>query len=483
MTATNSAPHPLPGEPAAVDALALELARVSSELELRDRQLNAIRRVNAALFSQVSVEELIRRALAEAIATTEAEVGSIQLYDPDTDCLVFRHTIDPAAEHLIGLSTPVTQGISGQVFCTRESRLDQRVAENVNFNPVIDQKTGYLSQSMLTVALKRFEGDPIGVMQVLNSRRTFQQRDVEVLEVLAAQAAAAIEAARLTEAARKASILSVLGDISHDIKNMMTPIHTGIWLLRRELEAAFPGLEGQRLRRSGEAGGPGSEKQAAEKTIGWILTFTMEAAARVQTRTQEISDCLRGELAPPVLAEGRVADVIGEVIALLRPVALESGVDIYHKIDPHLPPCFFDSRQLFNAIYNLVNNAIPETGPGGTIMVTLAPDESECGITSDFRENGAYVVQVADTGRGMTDEVRRSLFTESAISTKTGGSGLGTRIVAGIVQRHGGTVEAFSAPGEGTRILMRLPFRPSGAETASDTRGAGDNSGPIGAAC
>lgn len=110
----------------------------------------------------------------------------------------------------------------------------------------------------------------------------------------------------------------------------------------------------------------------------------------------------------------------------------------------------FDSHRLYNALYNLVNNALPETPDGGAITIGVAADPAP-----DF-----YCISVADTGRGMPEEVQKKLFTDAAFSTKPGGTGLGTRIVRRIVEQHGGMPSVASAPGLGTTFTLRLPRTP-----------------------
>ncbi len=113
----------------------------------------------------------------------------------------------------------------------------------------------------------------------------------------------------------------------------------------------------------------------------------------------------------------------------------------------------FDKSRLYNALFNLVNNALPETPSGGSVTLTIAPDPDP-----DW-----YTVAVADTGAGMPPEVRAKLFTDAAYSTKIGGTGLGTRIVRRIVEQHRGRPTVQSEPGQGTTITLRLPKDPTGA--------------------
>jgi signal transduction histidine kinase len=69
------------------------------------------------------------------------------------------------------------------------------------------------------------------------------------------------------------------------------------------------------------------------------------------------------------------------------------------------------------------------------------------------------MIEVADTGRGMPEEVKQRLFTEQAISTKPGGTGLGTRIVKRVVDAHNGVIWVESEQGKGTTFFVKLPFK------------------------
>ena len=71
----------------------------------------------------------------------------------------------------------------------------------------------------------------------------------------------------------------------------------------------------------------------------------------------------------------------------------------------------------------------------------------------------AFIIEVQDTGKGIPDNVREKLFTDEAISTKPGGTGLGTRIVAGVVKRHNGTIKVESEEGKGSTFRIQIPVR------------------------
>ena len=119
-------------------------------------------------------------------------------------------------------------------------------------------------------------------------------------------------------------------------------------------------------------------------------------------------------------------------------------------LDPDLPQSQFDLQQIHNAIYNLVNNSVAATPRGGT--VTIRTRKSQSG-------DRQILLEVSDTGCGMPQHVRQHVFTDETISTKPGGTGLGTKIVGGIVQRHSGRLSVASEEGEGTTVSVYLPMK------------------------
>jgi signal transduction histidine kinase len=181
-----------------------------------------------------------------------------------------------------------------------------------------------------------------------------------------------------------------------------------------------------------------------------VIGMLQTSARRIQDRVKEIGDCVKGLNTPPHFAPCRVADVVENAIQALRVPAQEKNLNIATKGLQTLPEILADESRLYNVFYNLINNAIPETPPGGSIT-----------INGDTASDAACILlEVSDTGRGMSAEVRDSLFTARAISRKPGGTGLGTKIVKDIVRAHNGEISVESEEGRGTFFYIRLPISP-----------------------
>lgn len=163
---------------------------------------------------------------------------------------------------------------------------------------------------------------------------------------------------------------------------------------------------------------------------------------------------LRAKVEPVDLSE-----LARETTDFLSPLAEERGLSI--ECDAQ-PGAFVmgDQAYLRQVLVNLIDNAIKFTPKGGSIVATVAADESSARVT------------VADTGAGIDPEELEQLFerfyrSNSARTQK--GSGLGLSICRSIVESHGGTISAASRMGEGSVFTMTLPCIRSGSDRRSST--------------
>jgi signal transduction histidine kinase len=148
----------------------------------------------------------------------------------------------------------------------------------------------------------------------------------------------------------------------------------------------------------------------------------------------------------PVKAQVSLNRVVQEGLYFLESRCARAGIQVSSILSPDLPDIHADASQLHQVLVNLVVNGIQAMPEGGTLTI-------ETHVTPDF-----VSLSVADTGCGMTDEVREKLFTPF-FTTKDidQGTGLGLAVVHGIVTAHRGTILVESAPGQGARFEVRLP--------------------------
>jgi signal transduction histidine kinase len=406
-----------------------------------DRQLQGTERICQSFFQTHNINELIEKVLQTALDVVGAEAGSVLLADVETERLVFRHVIGAKAELVYGKSIPWDKGIAGDVYKSGKAAIISDVKQDSRHFPDVDLMADYKTKDMITLPLKQWDGDPIGVLNVLNKRAgVLSEDDLAPLTIITTFASLAIQQARLFEEAKLAEIVRLVADIGHDLRNLHYPVVAGTELLQSELEEVFgrlPHVE--------------AVKNAASQELCDEVIETIQATSRrIQDRIKQIGDCVKGLTCEPTFAPCSPADVVEAVFKTLHLVAKERSISLRAEGLARLPRIMADEHRLFNAFYNLVNNALPEVPAGGSITIR------------GQREPGEWVMlSVADTGRGMSPEIQQSLFTSRTISRKPGGIGLGTKIVKDAVDAHTGTIRVESQEGVGTIFFIRLPLVPT----------------------
>ena len=134
-----------------------------------------------------------------------------------------------------------------------------------------------------------------------------------------------------------------------------------------------------------------------------------------------------------------------------RDEADAAGVTIGVNVETgEVGPVVGNPAELREVLVNLILNAVDAMPKGGILTITT---ES----IPDSRSPTAVVVRAADTGVGMTEEVRKRFF-EPFFTTKAGrGTGLGLSVAYGIVTRHGGEISVESREEKGSVFTIRLP--------------------------
>lgn len=435
-----------------------ELERLRHDLAERTGQLEAVHRITAALSSKTDLDDILRETLKSCLVAVHANAGSILLHDDADRMLEFKYVVGDAAEFLTGKKMDPQQGIAGEVFRTGTPKITEDVTQDKSHFKGIDKASGYTTKNMVTVPLKSIHGDPVGVMQILNKEGGgfFDEHDIDTLMILSAQAASAIENARLFMEAQLAVVVKLMGDISHDVKNMITPVSVCAQTLDIMFEGFYEDIDGLKAELS-EA----EAQKLDDVTIGMrefypeAVKMFLDGADQVQARVREIADCVKGIVAEPTFEPTNINDVVENVATPLRLVAERQDLRIdLAGLTKGLPEVPLDQKQMYNCVYNLINNAIPETPPGGRLYVNTM-----LGSGDAFLDGAEHlVIQVGDTGHGMPPHVREKLFTKDAVSTKPGGTGLGTRIVKNVVEAHSGQITVDSEQGVGTVFTIRIPL-------------------------
>ena len=213
------------------------------------------------------------------------------------------------------------------------------------------------------------------------------------------------------------------GGVAHDFNNLLAVIIGSLDLVNPDSPDA------PRINRA---------LKAAER--GALLTQRLLAFSRKQS------------LHPHAVELKTLLENLGELMRHSLPATLTL------EIEAQTPawPAWIDVSQLENAIINLVMNARDAMeGQAGTIKIR---SWNQRVTRSDGRRQDMVMLEVADQGSGMSQEIKAQVFEPFFTTKQTGsGSGLGLSMVYGFVRQSGGRVEIESAPGQGTTVRLQLP--------------------------
>ena len=331
-------------------------------------------------------------------------------------------------------------------------------------------------RSVLCVPLTN-QGKVVGLVYLENETMAgaFANQLVEVVQVLAAQAAISLEnnglmrslqrltdelegrvaertrqladeiAARdkaetaLLQAQKMEAMGSLTGGVAHDFNNLLTPIVGGLDMLQRK------GIGGEREQR--------------------LIAGAMQAAERAKTLVQRLLAFARRQ---PL--QTTAVDMAKLISGMANLIGSTSGPQIKVVVEAHddLPAAQADANQLEMALLNLSVNARDAMPEGGTLRITATEEHVKHAGPAKLRPGRYIRLSVADNGAGM-DEATLARAVEPFFSTKGvgKGTGLGLSMAHGLASQLGGTLTIQSRLDVGTNVELWLPVSDAPEETES----------------
>lgn len=292
------------------------------------------------------------------------------------------------------------------------------------------------SGQMMVVPVQVGRSPRIGTLYLLHSGgRRFDDEDALVVHQLVLLVTAAMATADAVESERQARLDAesanrtkdeFLAIVSHELR---TPLHAIVgWLNVIE----HKGAGGEELRRTLE-----------------VIHRNVDAQRALVDDLLDLARIERGKLVLD-LEPVRLDALVAAAVESHRQVAEQKHLALHLRIEAR-GEVNGDALRLQQAVGNLLANAVKFTPDGGRVTVSLR------------REDGAYAIEVLDTGQGIEAGMLAGVFerfrqADSSSRRRQGGLGLGLALVRHIVQSHDGTVAAFSAgPGQGASFTIRLP--------------------------
>jgi signal transduction histidine kinase len=226
-----------------------------------------------------------------------------------------------------------------------------------------------------------------------------------------------------------------LTTIAHELRNPLAPIRNALAILKT------PGVGPETVTYATEV----LDRQVGQMThlVDDLLDVSRIARGKVQLQKEPVE----------------LAAVVHQAVEASRPLIEARHQDLAVTLPPSLPPLPADPARLAQVLTNLLNNAAKYTDEGGHIRLAVEQNHDE------------VTVRVRDTGMGIPPEMLPRIFdvftqVDGARNRSQGGMGLGLALVRGLVELHGGRVEAHSEGlGKGSEFVVHLPRTPAQPET------------------
>ena len=388
-------------------------------IESSQKRLEGYRRlieISRDLASTLELDPLLTRIVEAARDITGAEAASILLYDQAGRQLYFQvaTNMDPMMR---GLAVPM-DSIAGWIVTNRKSVRTEDLGHDKRHFKNVAKTLSFETRSLLGIPLIT-KDKVIGVLEALNKTSDFTETDEDMLTVLGAQAAVAIENTRLFQQS------DLIAEFVHELRTPLSSLSTATYLLTR----------------------PEISREQADQIIKNIHGETL----RLNTLASTFLDLSR-------LESGRVQyqkssfpfqPIAEDCKSILQAKADENKIEVEIALPADFPVVVADRDKIKQVLLNLLSNAIKYNRPNG--KVTLSGSWSE-------RE---WYFAVTDTGLGIPEDSIPNLFTKfyrvRGTENYAIGTGLGLSICKQIVHGHGGRIDVKSKLGEGTTFTVFIP--------------------------
>ena len=402
-------------------SMAVDNARLYTDLAQRARELEAVNLVAAAVNQPGDLDQILEDGLKQALVVTGLEMGAIVLRNmkDDSNTLQCHFGMSPkfVAAHRERLQQksfvdwPKDMEISAQIV-----QIDMEAEDT----PLHWKEAGIRQ----TVNIPLFaEGQLVGALN-LATRRTkpFTAEEQSLLLAIAHQLGTAIANTRLRQEALKAERLAAVGQVA-----------TGV---AHDLRSPLGGI----LRSAEFLARPEISLETRQKLSRAIVSL----ARRLIGTSQGILDYVQEKKLPLKLEPCNLSSLLDDALTVLQMDFSDRGIEVVRDFR-YKKDIVIDADRIAQVVYNLATNARDAMPLGGTFSVST-------------RKIRKYVeMRFVDTGPGVPGELSNRIFEPFFSYGKSQGAGLGLAIARRIVEEHGGKIVLDSKIGRGATFVVQLP--------------------------
>lgn len=395
----------------------LDESLAPEQLRSRIAALESLQEIARKVIAELDLDILLRKILEAAMTVSKSKAGSLLLYDPPNDELEFKVVVGGGGDALIATRLRADQGVAGESFTGRKAVLVEDVEHYPRHFRATSQQVGVQVRQLIAVPMIA-HGSAIGVLEVLNrtSPGPYSEEDADLLMAFAAQAAVAIENARLYGelVQERDHILAVEANVRRELAR---DLHDGPAQMLSTLVITTRYLK-EVMRR---------EPQRLGEELDELETLALKAMHQVRN--------ILFDLRPVILEEQGLAPTLEQYVAHLRivePFAIKLVAPSLHSRFPTRV-----ELAIFSVVQEAVNNAKKHARPRNVLI-------------GGVEKGDTLVISVRDDGQGF--DVAQTLANYS----ERGSFGLlNMRERAEFAH---GKLQIKSKPGKGTTVALSVPL-------------------------
>ncbi len=450
---------------------AIHNAQLYQETQRHAEEMAALAEVGRDISTTLDLPTVLERIASHARDLLAANSSAVYLADPDGQTLRAVVALSGIADEIKASAIQLGDGIIGDLA----QRQAAEVINDANNDPRARHIPGTPRNSDENLmAAPLLSGDRVsGMMAVWRTGfgNMFTEADLRFLEGLARQGAIAIGNAHLFEQAQEAQAAAesanrakstFLANMSHELRTPLNAIMGFTRIVKRRGADVLPEKQIENLDKV---------LASAEHLLGLINTIL--DIAKIEAGRMDVQ--------PDTFDAGTLVDVC---IAIAQPMIKQERVNLIKDVAPDLPPVHSDREKVKQVLLNLLSNAAKFTHVG---QITVGA----------HRQGDTLVIDVADTGIGISEEDLERIFDEfhqadNGTTRQYGGTGLGLAISRHLARLLGGELTATSTVGVGATFTLTVPLRYGVEETAAPLQppaplqrppsrgeGQGDRSAPL----
>jgi signal transduction histidine kinase len=411
----------------------------------RSERLERLLESSRTLSSTLELGPLLQSIVEVAMELTDSEAVSILLYDAATAELRFETVPGVQGTDLQKLSVPLENSVAGWIFTHTKPMVVQDAATDPRVYRKVDRALHFQTRSLLGLPL-RIRAETIGVIEAVNKRGSahYTEDDLQVLETLAAQAAIAIENARL---------LARLQEANAELMRLDRMKSDFIAIASHELRTPLGLILGHAT----------FLKEVVPPDYAEQMDVIIKGSMRLKSIVEDMSTISHKEEGQSRVRRElfSMTKLVIDAVSRFQESAVEKQIELGCDVPENDPLMIEADREKIEvALGNLVRNAI-----------TFTDSQGQVGLKAES-EGGYVKVFVVDTGIGIpageVDRIFDRFYqVESHLTRRHGGMGLGLSIAKAMVEMHNGQIWVESKEGTGSLFCIILPVNERQASSAA----------------